>query len=191
MSKYQKIETSLRGLYIVTSPFYPDFRGFFSEMYHKNAYSEIGLSKEFVQDNFSCSKRGVLRGLHFQKKHPQEKLLRVLKGRILDVVLDLRVESESFGKYFSIELSAENQKMLYIPVGMAHGFLSLEEDTQVFYKCSDFYHPEEEAGILWNDKELAINWNLEIYDLSEESICLSEKDKHNMTFREFCEAVKK
>lgn len=191
MSKYQKIETSLRGLYIVTSPFYPDSRGFFSEMYHKKEFAKMGFTKEFVQDNCSCSKRGVLRGLHFQKKYPQEKLLRVLKGRILDVVLDLRMGSESFGKYFSAELSAENQKMLYIPAGMAHGFLSLEDDTQVFYKCTDFYHPEEEAGILWNDRELAINWNLEAYQLLEENLCLSEKDKRNMTFREFCEAIEK
>lgn len=191
MSKYQKIETNIRGVYIILPPLYPDCRGFFSEMYHKKEFAEIGLTKEFVQDNFSCSKRGVLRGLHFQKKHPQEKLLRVLSGKILDVVLDLRVGSESFGKYFSIELSAENQKMLYIPAGMAHGFLSLEEDTQVFYKCTDFYYPEEEAGILWKDRELAINWNLGDYDLSEENICLSEKDKWNMTFQEFCKAVKK
>lgn len=128
---------SKRAIYCDFS-FLSRFSWIFSEMYHKKEFAKIGFTKEFVQDNYSCSKRGVLRGLHFQKKHPQEKLLRVLKGRILDVVLDLRMGSESFGKYFSIELSAENQKMLYIPAGMAHGFLSLEEDTKVFYNLKKY-----------------------------------------------------
>jgi len=127
----------------------------------------------FVQDNQSMSKKGVLRGLHFQKKHPQGKLVRVLSGTVYDVAVDLRKSSSTYGKYYGVILSAENKKMFYVPEGFAHGFLVLSESAEFTYKCTDFYHPEDEGGIIWNDPDIGIEWPIS----SDMSVILSEKDK--------------
>jgi dTDP-4-dehydrorhamnose 3,5-epimerase len=134
----------------------------------------IGISDDFVQDNQSCSAKGVVRGLHFQIKHPQGKLVRVLRGSIYDVVVDIRKRSPTFGTSIGFEISAQDFRMIWIPVGFAHGFLSLEDHTEVLYKTTDFYYPEYDAGIRWNDPDLAINWPLAQYGIS--SAIISEKD---------------
>ncbi|MGL5100113.1 MAG: dTDP-4-dehydrorhamnose 3,5-epimerase, partial [Fusobacteriaceae bacterium] len=139
----------------------------------------------FVQDNHSKSKKGVLRGLHFQTQNVQGKLVRVTAGAVLDVAVDLRAGSETFGKHHIVELTAENKKMFYIPPGFAHGFLTLEDDTEFQYKCTDYYAPEFDSGILWNDSEVGIDWNFQKYGLLKNEILLSEKDKQQQTLAEF------
>ncbi|KDE60807.1 dTDP-4-dehydrorhamnose 3,5-epimerase [Fusobacterium necrophorum] len=190
MSKFKKIETGIEGLYIIEPTTFRDDRGFFLETYNKNEFIEIGILDEFVQDNHSKSKKGVLRGLHFQTHYSQGKLVRVIKGSVYDVAVDLRKDSKTFGKWFGIELSAENKKMFFIPKNFAHGFLTLEEETEFMYKCTDFYHPEFESGIMWNDEEIHINWNFEKYGLKDTDIILSEKDKKNLSFLQYKENLK-
>jgi dTDP-4-dehydrorhamnose 3,5-epimerase len=165
-----------------------DNRGFFMESYSKKEFEEIGLTMEFVQDNHSKSKKGVLRGLHFQTKHTQGKLVRVIAGSVLDVAVDLRRDSETFGKWYSVLLTAENKKMFYVPEGFAHGFITLEDNTEFQYKCTDYYAPEYDSGIIWNDKDINIDWELEKYGIKEEELSLSEKDKKQQTFKEFIES---
>ena len=148
MSKFKKIETGIDGLYIIEPTVFGDNRGFFLESYNKKGFKEIGITNEFVQDNHSKSKKGVLRGLHFQTKHSQGKLVRVIKGSVFDVAVDLREGSKTFGKWFGVELSAENKKMFFIPENFAHGFLTLEDETEFMYKCTDLYHPEYDSGII-------------------------------------------
>ncbi|MEG2437072.1 MAG: dTDP-4-dehydrorhamnose 3,5-epimerase [Cetobacterium sp.] len=185
MSKFKRVETGIKDLIVIEPTVFGDNRGFFMESYSKKDFSEIGLDMEFVQDNHSKSKKGVLRGLHFQTEHVQGKLVRVTAGSVLDVAVDLRQGSETFGKYFLAELTAENKKMFYIPPGFAHGFLTLEDNTEFLYKCTDYYAPEFDSGVLWNDPDIGIEWNFEKYNMSAEEILLSEKDKKQQTLKEF------
>ena len=188
MSKFKKIETGIEGLIVIEPTVFGDDRGFFMESYSKKDFEEIELYMEFVQDNHSKSKKGVLRGLHFQTKHTQGKLVRVIAGSVLDVAVDLRDGSKTFGQHFIVELTEQNKKMFYVPEGFAHGFLTLEDDTEFQYKCTDYYAPEFDSGVLWNDKDININWNFKKYGLKEEEILLSEKDKVQQTLKEFVES---
>ena len=188
MSKFKKIETGIKDLVIIEPTVFGDNRGFFMESYSKKEFEEIGLTMEFVQDNHSKSKKGVLRGLHFQTKHTQGKLVRVIAGSVLDVAVDLRRDSDTFGKWYSVLLTAENKKMFYVPEGFAHGFITLEDNTEFQYKCTDYYAPEYDSGIIWNDKDINIDWELEKYGIKEEELSLSEKDKKQQTFKEFIES---
>lgn len=178
----------IEGLAVVTPKVFGDSRGFFLETYSKKAFAEAGIRAEFVQDNHSRSKRGVLRGLHFQRKKAQGKLVRVTAGKVLDVAVDLRRGSPTFGKWKAVELSAENKKMFYIPEGFAHGFLTAEDGTEFQYKCTDDYAPEYDGGILWNDADLNIDWNWERYGLTAAELELSEKDRKQPTLRQFIES---
>ncbi len=188
MIKFKRIETGIKDLIVIEPTVFGDSRGFFMESYSKKDFSEIGIESEFVQDNHSKSKKGVLRGLHFQTKYTQGKLVRVTAGAVLDIAVDLRKDSPTFGKYFLIELTADNKKMFYIPSGFAHGFLTLEDNTEFQYKCTDYYAPEFDSGILWNDSDIGIEWNFEKYGLSENVILLSDKDKQQQTLKEFIES---
>lgn len=173
MSKFKLIETDIDDLYIIEPTVFGDDRGYFMETYNARDFKEIGLNLNFVQDNESCSKKGVLRGLHFQYEHPQGKLVRVIKGEVFDVAVDLRKNSKTYGKWYGVILSEENKRQFYVPEGFAHGFLVLSDMAVFTYKCTDFYHPEDEGGILWNDPDININWPLD----RVEEVILSEKDK--------------
>ena len=188
MNKFKKIDTGIEGLIVIEPTVFGDNRGFFMESYSKRDFQELGIELDFVQDNHSKSKKGVLRGLHFQTKFTQGKLVRVTAGAVLDVAVDLRENSPTFGKYFAVELTEENKKMFYIPPGFAHGFLTLEDNTEFQYKCTDYYAPEYDSGVLWNDEEIGIQWNFEKYGLNQENILLSEKDKKQQSLREFVES---
>lgn len=157
----QKLETSLPGVWELRPKVYRDPRGFFLECYHAARYAELGVQDTFVQDNHSFSAKGTLRGLHYQLEHPQAKLCRVVEGSALDVVVDIRRGSPNFGKWASVVLSADLANQVYVPAGFAHGFLALSEPTQFLYKCSDYYFPADEHGIIWNDPDLAIAWNVQ------------------------------
>ena len=184
--KFKKIETGVKDLFIIEPQIFEDTRGFFLESYNYNDFKELGIENIFVQDNHSKSLKGVLRGLHFQKeKYSQAKLVRVLKGAVLDIAIDLRKNSETFGKYVTVELNEKNKKMFFIPRNFAHGFLTLENNTEFFYKCDNFYNPKSEAGIMWNDKDLNIEWNFKKYGINENELIISEKDKKNMSFKEY------
>ena len=185
MSKFKRVETGIKDLIVIEPTVFGDNRGFFMESYSKKDFSEIGMDIEFVQDNHSKSKKGVLRGLHFQTQHVQGKLVRVTAGAVLDVAVDLRKDSPTFGKHYLVELTADNKKMFYIPPGFAHGFLTLEDNTEFQYKCTDYYAPEFDSGVLWNDSDIAIDWDFEKYGLSVEAILLSDKDKQQQTLQEF------
>lgn len=156
----ERIETSLPGVLELRPRIFRDQRGFFLETYHLAHFSELGIKDRFVQDNHSCSVRGTLRGLHYQLRHPQAKLCRVIEGAALDVAVDIRTGSPHFGKWASVLLSAEQQNQMYIPVGFAHGFLALTDSVQFLYKCSDFYDANDECGILWNDPDINISWGI-------------------------------
>lgn len=181
MSKFNFIETEIKDLIIIEPKLFLDERGFFYESYNYQEFKKNGIDVVFVQDNHSKSKKGVLRGLHFQKKFPQGKLVRVIKGRIFDVAVDLRKDSKTFSKWFGIELSDENKKQIYIPPHFAHGFLVLEENTEVIYKCTEFYYPEFDAGIIWNDDTLNIKWPLD----KVQNIIISSKDKNLPKFKDY------
>jgi len=189
MSKFEKVETPIKDLYIIEPKVFGDNRGFFMEFWNKRDFEEIGLNMEFVQDNHSKSRKGVLRGLHFQTKNSQGKLVRCIKGKVYDVAVDLRKGSKTFGKYFGIELTEENKKMFYIPEGFAHGFLALSEEVEFLYKATNYYTPEYESGIIWNDKDINIDWLLEKYGLKEEDLLLSEKDRKLQTYKEYLEKI--
>ena len=148
----------IEGLYIIEPTVHGDSRGYFVETYNQRDMEEAGLTMKFVPDNQSMSVKGVLRGLHFQKEYPQGKLVRVIKGRVFDVAVDLRTGSSTYGKWFGIELSEENKKQFYISEGFAHGFLVLSETAEFCYKVTDFYHPGDEGGMAWNDPEIGIEW---------------------------------
>ncbi|MGL4865780.1 MAG: dTDP-4-dehydrorhamnose 3,5-epimerase [Cetobacterium sp.] len=188
MSKFKRVETGIKDLIVIEPTVFGDNRGFFMESYSKKDFSEIGMDIEFVQDNHSKSKKGVLRGLHFQTQHVQGKLVRVTAGAVLDVAVDLRKDSPTFGKHYLVELSADNKKMFYIPPGFAHGFLTLEDNTEFQYKCTDYYAPEFDSGVLWNDSDIGIDWDFEKYGLSAEEILLSDKDKKQQTLQEFVQS---
>ncbi|MDI6603809.1 MAG: dTDP-4-dehydrorhamnose 3,5-epimerase [Thermoanaerobacteraceae bacterium] len=173
MGKFKFNRTEIDGVYIIEPEVFKDNRGYFMETYNYNDFKEAGLDMVFVQDNQSKSKKGVLRGLHFQKQHPQGKLVRVIKGEVFDVAVDIRKDSKTFGKWVGVILSDENKKQFYIPEGFAHGFLVLSDEAEFCYKCTDFYHPGDEGGIIWNDPDINIDWSLNGID----EIILSEKDK--------------
>ncbi len=167
----KRIESPLAGVLELQPNVFRDARGFFLETFHLAKFRELGIAETFVQDNHSSSRKGTLRGLHYQLHHPQAKLCRVVEGQALDVVVDVREGSPHFGKWTSVLLSAEHQNQIYIPVGFAHGFLALTDTVHFLYKCSDYYHPEDEWGVLWSDPELKISWGIE-------SPIVSEKDQH-------------
>jgi dTDP-4-dehydrorhamnose 3,5-epimerase len=174
LTNFKFTETGIQGLMIIEPRVFGDNRGYFMETYNYNQFKEAGMDMVFVQDNQSKSKKGVLRGLHFQATYPQGKLVRVLSGEVFDVGVDLRKGSPTFGKWHGVILSGENRKQFYVPEGFAHGFLVLSDEAEFAYKCTDFYHPEDEVGIIWNDPTIGIEWPLE--DLGD--IILSEKDKN-------------
>ena len=170
--------TEIKGLYEILPKIFGDSRGYFLETYSMRDFHAAGLKMNFVQDNQSKSTKGVLRGLHFQTKHPQGKLVRSLQGQVYDVAVDLRDGSETFGKYYGIILDAEKQNMFYIPEGFAHGFCVLTETATFAYKCTDFYHPEDEGGVMWNDPAFGIDWE-KVSPGIMENVNLSEKDKNH------------
>jgi dTDP-4-dehydrorhamnose 3,5-epimerase len=171
-------ETKIKGVYIIEPKIFGDHRGCFFEAYNEKDFKEAGLNYTFVQDNQSSSQKGVLRGLHFQKTHPQAKLARVIKGEVFDVAIDLRKNSTTYGKWVGELLSEENKKMLLVPRGFAHGILVTSDYAEFIYKCDELYHPEDEGGILWNDPNVAVDWP----DVGE--VILSDKDKKNSTLAE-------
>lgn len=173
MGKFNFIKTEIEGLFIIEPTVFGDNRGYFMETYHAQEFSEAGLIMDFVQDNQSKSKKGVLRGLHFQYTYPQGKLVRVIKGEVFDVAVDLRQASKTYGKWYGVILSEENKRQFYIPEGFAHGFLVISEEAEFVYKCTEYYHLEDEGGIFWNDPEIGIAWPLE----KVKEVILSEKDK--------------
>ena len=174
MGNFKRIDTSIEGLCIIEPKVYGDNRGYFMETYSKPEFEGIGLNYVFVQDNQSKSKKGVLRGLHFQKENTQAKIVRCLKGEIFDVAVDLRPGSKTYGKWEGIILSEENKKMFMIPRGFAHGFLVLSDEAEFSYKCDDIYNPGAEGGLKWDDPEIAIKWPMG--DLKKEDLLTSEKD---------------
>ncbi len=188
MGKIKVTKCPIEGLYVIEPTVYGDSRGYFVETYNQNDMREAGLNMTFVQDNQSMSVKGVLRGLHFQKQYPQGKLVRVIKGSVFDVVVDLRKHSKTYGQWYGIELTAENHKQFYISEGFAHGFLVRSEVAEFCYKVTDFYRPNDEGGLAWNDPEIGIDWGLKgVYAGSADSegytlldgtpLTLSEKDK--------------
>ena len=154
----EKDVNGIKGLFVITPAVHGDSRGYFMETYNENDMKEAGVDITFVQDNQSCSTKGVLRGLHFQKQYPQTQLVRVIKGEVYDVAVDLRKDSPTYGKYHGELLTEENKKQFLIPRGFAHGFLVLSDIAEFFYKCDDFYHPNDEGGMAWNDPEIGIEW---------------------------------
>ncbi len=158
MGKIKVTRCEIEGLCVVEPTVFGDDRGYFMETYNYNDFKAEGLDMVFVQDNQSMSVKGVLRGLHYQKQFPQGKLVRVVSGKVFDVAVDLRAGSKTYGKWFGVELSGENKKMFYVPEGFAHGFVVLSDEAVFAYKCTDFYHPGDEGGILWNDPEVGVEW---------------------------------
>ena len=180
MKKIKRTDTSIEGVCIIEPTVFGDNRGYFMETYSKKDFEEIGLNYDFVQDNQSKSKKGVLRGLHFQKENTQAKLVRCIKGEVFDVAVDLRPGSKTYGKWEGVILTEENKKMFMIPKGFAHGFLVLSDEAVFNYKCTNLYAPEYDGGLLWNDPEVGIEWPLDGID----KIILSEKDKKQPTLKE-------
>lgn len=175
MGRFKKHDTTIEGLVLINAQVFKDSRGFFMETWNKKGFEEMGISDDFVQDNHSKSQKGVLRGIHFQEEHLQAKLVRCVSGSILDVAVDLREGSSTFGKSFQIVLSEANQNILYIPEGFGHGFLALETDSQLLYKTTAYYCPKCDGGVRYDDPDLNINWQIETYGIEE--VILSEKDK--------------
>lgn len=180
MGEIKVTRCEIEGLAVIEPKVFGDHRGYFIETYHEDAYKAAGIDATFVQDNESMSTQGVLRGLHYQINHPQAKLVRVLKGRVFDVAVDIRKDSKTFGKWFGVELSEENKKQFYVPTGFAHGFYVMSKEAVFAYKCSDFYHPEDEGGVMWNDPEVGVEWPL----VDGVEVQLSEKDKVRKSFGE-------
>lgn len=181
MGKFNFINTPINELFIIEPRVFQDDRGYFMETYNYKDFKKAGLDMIFVQDNQSKSTKGVLRGLHLQRNHMQGKLVRVTKGEVFDVAVDLRKNSKTLGKWYGCILSQENKRQLYIPEGFAHGFLVLSEEAEFAYKCSDYYYPKEEYGIIWNDPDINVLWPLDKID----KVILSEKDRSLNTFREY------
>lgn len=178
MDAIKKISTSLPGVFILEPRVFGDERGFFFESYNQQSMAAIGISEQFVQDNHSCSSRNVLRGLHYQLKQPQGKLVRVVEGEILDVAVDMRRSSPTFGRSEAVRLSGENKRMFWIPIGFAHGFRVMSEKAHVLYKATDFYAPEHERTLAWNDSDLKINWE------AEDDPIVSARDQRGVAFRD-------
>lgn len=173
MGKIKVTRCDIEGLCVIEPTVFKDERGYFVETYNQNDMKEAGLDMVFVQDNQSMSVKGVLRGLHFQKEFPQGKLVRVIRGAVFDVAVDLRANSKTYGKWFGVELTEENKKQFYIPEGFAHGFLVLSDEAEFAYKCTDFYRPGDEGGIKWDDPDVGIHWPIE----KDMKLIISEKDQ--------------
>ncbi|SFA77600.1 dTDP-4-dehydrorhamnose 3,5-epimerase [Acetitomaculum ruminis DSM 5522] len=187
MGKIKVTTCDIEGLKIIEPAVFGDERGYFMETYNYNDFKEAGIAEVFVQDNQSASKKGVLRGLHFQINFPQDKLVRVINGEVFDVAVDLRKGSKTYGKWFGVTLSAENKKQFFIPKDFAHGFVVLSDYAEFAYKCTDFYHPNDEGGIAYNDPSIGIEWPFdENFELT-----LSEKDQKWGGLEEFTEKYRK
>ena len=196
MGQIKVTKCDIEGLCVIEPAVHGDSRGYFMETYNLNDMKEAGLDMIFVQDNQSMSTKGVLRGLHYQKEYPQGKLVRVIKGTVFDVAVDLRTDSKTYGKWYGVELSEENKKQFYIPEGFAHGFLVLSDEAEFCYKVTDFYHPGDEGGLAWNDPEIGIKWPNVIgeysgsaspdgYKMTDGTLLnLSDKDKQMKGFKE-------
>ncbi len=180
MGKITVEKTPIEGLLVISPKVFGDDRGYFMETYNIADFKEAGIECEFVQDNQSASRKGVIRGLHFQKEFPQDKLVRVISGEVFDVAVDMRKGSPTYGKWFGIRLSAQNKKMFFIPKNFAHGFLVLSDYAEFTYKCTELYHPDDEGGIIYNDPDIGIEWPIE--DGME--LVFSEKDKKWPTLKE-------
>ncbi|MBW9148502.1 dTDP-4-dehydrorhamnose 3,5-epimerase [Clostridium sp. CM028] len=180
MGKFKFEKTSIEGVYNIEPMVFGDQRGYFMETYNYEEFKEAGLDMVFVQDNQSKSKKGVLRGLHFQTQYSQGKLVRVIKGEVFDVAVDVRANSKTYGQWVSALLTEENKKQFYVPEGFAHGFLVLSESAEFVYKCTQLYHPEFEGSIAWNDLDINIKWPLDGID----EVLLSDKDKLAKTLKE-------
>lgn len=175
----------IEGLKVIEPAVFGDARGYFMETYNYNDFKEAGIDCQFVQDNQSASKKGVLRGLHFQINHPQDKLVRVVSGEVFDVAVDLREGSETFGKWFGIVLTAENKKQFFVPKNFAHGFIVLSDYAEFCYKVTDFYHPNDEGSILWNDPAIGVEWPMP-EGMTRADLILSDKDKVHGGFDAYC-----
>ena len=196
MGQIKVTKCDIEGLCVIVRTVHGDERGYFMESFYLNDMKEAGLDMVFVQDNQSMSTKGVLRGLHYQKEYPQGKLVRVIKGTVFDVAVDLRRDSKTYGKWYGVELSEENKKQFYIPEGFAHGFLVLSDEAEFCYKVTDFYHPGDEGGLAWNDPEIGIKWPKVIGEYSGSAspkgykmedgtlLNLSDKDKQMKGFKE-------
>ena len=180
MGQIKVTKAPIEGLYVIEPTVHGDSRGYFVETYNQNDMHEAGLDMVFVQDNQSMSTKGVLRGLHFQKQYPQGKLVRVIQGTVFDVAVDLRSGSKTYGQWFGVELSEENNKQFYISEGFAHGFLVLSDVAKFCYKVTDFYHPGDEGGLKWDDPEIGVDWPIE----EGMELIISEKDKKWGGFKE-------
>ena len=180
MGKITVEETPIEGLKIISPTVFGDNRGYFMETYNIADFKEAGIDCEFVQDNQSASKKGVLRGLHYQINFPQDKLVRVIKGEVFDVAVDMRKGSATYGKWYGVRLSEENKKMFFIPKNFAHGFLVLSDYAEFTYKCSDLYHPNDEGGVIYNDPDIGVEWPFE----EGVELIFSEKDKKWPTLKE-------
>jgi len=185
MSKIKVTTCDIEGLKIIEPTVFGDERGYFVETYNYNDFKEAGIDQVFVQDNQSMSKKGVLRGLHFQKEFPQDKLVRVVRGEVFDVAVDLRKGSKTFGKWYGVVLSADNKKQFFIPKNFAHGFLVLSDVAEFCYKCTDFYHPGDEGGIKWDDEMIGVEWPIE----EGVELILSDKDKKWSGLEEFAKSI--
>ena len=180
MSKFKFTKTGIEDMFVVEPTVFDDERGYFMETYQENDFKKAGYDLNFVQDNQSKSSKGVLRGLHLQLKYPQGKLVRVIRGEVFDVGVDLRGDSPTYGEWYGEILSEDNKKQLYIPPKFAHGFLVLSDEAEFLYKCTEFYHGEDESGIKWDDEDLAIDWPLDGID----EVILSEKDEKWKSFKD-------
>lgn len=181
MGKINVETCEIEGLKVITPTVFGDKRGYFMETYNQNDFKAAGIDMDFVQDNQSSSSKGVLRGLHFQKKHAQDKLVRVIEGEVFDVAVDLRDGSSTFGKWYGVLLSAENKKQFFIPKNFAHGFLVVSDHAEFCYKCTDFYHPEDEGGIQWDDPDIGVEWPI----TEDMELNLSEKDAKRDSLKDF------
>ena len=174
------MKTEIEGVVILEPKVFGDTRGYFMETYNIADFSEAGIDCTFVQDNQSASRKGVIRGLHFQIEHPQDKLVRVIRGEVFDVAVDMRKGSPTYGQWYGVRLSEENKKMFFIPKNFAHGFLVLSDYAEFTYKCTELYHPNDEGGIIYNDPDIGIEWPIE----DESALIFSEKDKRWPTLKE-------
>lgn len=184
--KVEKNVGGIEGLCVIEPAVHGDKRGYFMETYNQKDMEAEGLHYTFVQDNQSVSTKGVLRGLHYQFNHPQDKLVRVIKGEVFDVAVDLRKGSKTFGKWFGIKLTAENKKQFLIPKNFAHGFIVLSDEAEFCYKVTDFWFPNDEGGLMWNDQTIGVQWEMP-KDMTGDAIILSDKDRANISFKQYCE----